>query len=240
MSQLKIGRYEIRDELGEGGMGTVYRAYDPTLGREVALKVLQPQLYREDPEFSMRFEREAKTVAALEHGSIVSLHDYGEDGEWLFIVMRLMKGGTLSERLAQGPMSQEEAFAIVQRIGSALDKAHRQGIVHRDLKPGNILFDEEGEAYLSDFGIVKVDDSTGVKTRTGQALGTPQYMSPEQLDGKEVDGRSDIYSLGIILYEMLSGHRPYESESMARIIVMQLTAPVPSIVEANPDIAPEI
>ncbi len=238
MSKFTIGRYEIRDELGEGGMGTVYRAFDPTLGREVALKVLQPQLYREDPEFSMRFEREARTIAALEHGSIVSLYEFGEDDDWVYIVMRLMKGGTLSDRLHDRPLSLEKTVAILHRIGSALDKAHSLGIVHRDLKPGNILFDEDGDAYLSDFGIVKVEDSTGLKTRTGQTLGTPHYMSPEQLDGKEVDGRSDIYSLGIILYEMLSGKRPYESESMARIIVMQLTAPVPSVVEANPDVTP--
>ena len=207
MSELTIGRYEIRDELGEGGMGTVYRAYDPTLGREVALKVLQPQLYREDPQFSMRFEREARTIASLEHSSIVSLYEFGEDGEWLYIVMRLMEGGTLRERLEQGPLGLEETIAIVRRIGSALDKAHSRGIVHRDLKPGNILFDEDGEAFLSDFGIVKAEDSTGLKTRTGMALGTPHYMSPEQLDGKEVDGRSDIYSLGVVLYEMLSGEQ---------------------------------
>ncbi|UCC52352.1 MAG: serine/threonine protein kinase [Anaerolineaceae bacterium] len=238
MSQLKIGRYEIWGQLGEGGMGTVYLAYDPTLGREVALKVLQPQLYLQDPQFSMRFEREARTIATLEHGSIVSLYDYGADGEWLYIVMRLMEGGTLSERLEKGPLGLEETIAIVRRIGSALDKAHSRGIVHRDLKPGNILFDEEGDAYLSDFGIVKAEDSTGLKTGTGQTMGTPQYMSPEQLEGEEVDSRSDIYSLGVVLFEMLSGSRPYKGKSTARIIMMQLSAPIPSIVDANPRLAP--
>ncbi len=202
------------------------------------MKVLQPQLFMQDPQFADRFEREARTIASLEHSSVVSLYEFGEDGEWLYIVMRLMEGGTLAERLDQGPLSLEETIAIVRRIGSALDKAHSQGIVHRDLKPANILFDEDGEAFLSDFGIVKAEDATGLKTRTGQALGTPQYMSPEQLEGKEVDGRSDIYSMGIVLYEMLSGSRPYESESTARIIVLQLTAPVPSIVEVNPDLPP--
>ena len=240
MSELTIGRYEIRDELGEGGMGTVYRAYDPTLGREVALKVLQPQLYREDPQFSMRFEREARTIASLEHSSIVSLYEFGEDSEWLYIVMRLMEGGTLRERLERGPLGLEETIAIVRRIGGALDKAHSRGIVHRDLKPGNILFDEDGEAFLSDFGIVKAEDSTGLKTRTGMALGTPHYMSPEQLDGKEVDGRSDIYSLGVVLFEMLSGERPYDHESLVRLAMMHLTSPVPNIVEANPGLPPDL
>ena len=221
-------------------MGTVYRAYDPTLGREVALKVLQPQLHMQEAQFAMRFEREARAIASLEHGSIVSLYEFGEDGEWIYIVMRLMKGGTLGERLERGPMSLEETIGILRRVGSALDRAHSRGIVHRDLKPANILFDEEGDAYLTDFGIVKAEDSTGLKTKTGQALGTPQYMSPEQLEGMELDGRSDIYSLGIILYEMLSGSRPYEGASTARVIAMQLTAPVPSIVEANPDLPPEL
>ncbi|NCF64342.1 MAG: protein kinase [Chloroflexi bacterium] len=238
MARPKIGRYEIRNQLGEGGMGTVYLAYDPTLGREVAIKVLQPHLYMHDPDFSVRFEREAKAVATLEHGGIVSLYDFGAEDEWLYYVMRLMKGGTLKQRIARGPLNLDETVSVLRRIGGALDKAHRRGIVHRDLKPGNILFDEDGDAYLSDFGIVKMDDTTGLRTRTGQILGTPQYMSPEQLDGKEIDGRSDIYSLGVVLYEMLSGTRPYDDESEGRVIAMHYTLPVPNIAEANPILPP--
>ncbi len=240
MTQHKIGRYEIRDEIGEGGMGTVYRAFDSSLEREVALKVLQPQLFANDPEFAARFEREAKIVAALDHASIVSIYDFGQDGEWLYFVMRLMAGGTLQGQIQQEPLTLGETIAIFERIGSALDKAHSVGIVHRDLKPANILFDAEGKAYLSDFGIVKMVGGDGLITRTGQALGTPHYMSSEQLDGKEIDGRSDIYSLGVILFQMLTGELPYDHESTVRIIVMHLTHPVPNISEIRSDLPVEV
>lgn len=240
MVQQTIGRYEIRQELGEGGMGTVYLAYDPDLEREVALKVLQPQLFMLDSEYAARFEREVKTITALEHGSIVSLYEYGHDNEWYYFVMRLMRGGSLRDRIEEGPLSLQDANQIVQRVGSALAKAHRKGIVHRDLKPGNILFDEDGAAYLGDFGVVKVEDSIDLKTRTGQTLGTPHYMSPELIDGKQIDSRSDIYALGIVLYEMLTGSKPYDHDSSARVIVMQLTAPLPDVLAENPDLPPQV
>jgi serine/threonine-protein kinase len=205
-----IGRYEIRDELGRGGMATVYLAADTRLDRDVALKLLDQQL-TSDAAFAIRFEREAKTVAALEHSAIVSLYDFGEADGWLYLVMRYMPGGSLRDRIARQPLSPQEAHHVVRRIGGALDKAHRSGVIHRDLKPGNILLDEDQEPYLSDFGIVKV--ATGgdeeYLTQTGQTLGTFAYMSPEQLLGKDMDGRSDIYALGIVLYEMLTGKHPF-------------------------------
>lgn len=236
MSEKKIGRYEIKSELGRGGMATVYLAYDPVLERDVALKLL-PNYFAHDPEFSARFEREAKTVAALEHGSIVSMYDYGEDGEWPYFVMRLMKGNSLKDRIADGPMSLEAAAEIVSRVAGALDKAHSKDIVHRDLKPGNIMFDEDGAAYLGDFGIVKLAESSESYTRTGNTLGTPAYMSPEQADGSpDIDGRSDIYSLGIILYEMLAGTAPFTHESMPRLLIMHLTSPIPNVLEARADL----
>lgn len=236
MSEKKIGRYEIKSELGRGGMATVYLAYDPVLERDVALKLL-PNYFAHDPEFSARFEREAKTVAALEHGSIVSMYDYGEDGQWPYFVMRLMKGGSLKDRIEAGPMNLEEAAQVVQRVAGALDKAHSKDIVHRDLKPGNIMFDEDGAAYLGDFGIVKLAESSESYTRTGNTLGTPAYMSPEQADGNpDIDGRSDIYSLGIILYEMLTGTAPYTHESMPRLLIMHLTAPIPNALESRPEL----
>lgn len=235
-----IGRYQIKEELGRGGMATVYLAYDPVLERDVALKLL-PNYFAHDPEFFARFEREAKTVAALEHAAIVSMYDYGEDGEWPYFVMRLMTGGDLKGKITQGPLSLEEAAQILGRIGAALDKAHSRGIVHRDLKPGNILFDADGEAYLSDFGIVKIAEASESYTRTGNTLGTPQYMSPEQLDGlPDIDGRTDVYALGVILYEMLSGVKPYDHESLPRIMVMHLNHPIPDILEANPNLPPEV
>jgi serine/threonine-protein kinase len=240
MSEKKIGRYEIRRELGRGGMATVYLAYDPVLEREVALKLL-PNYFAHDPEFSARFEREAKTVAALEHGSIVSMYDYGEDGQWPYFVMRLMKGGSLKDRIEKGSMSLEEAAGIIERVAGALDKAHSKDIVHRDLKPGNIMFDEDGAAYLGDFGIVKLAESSESYTRTGNTLGTPAYMSPEQADGNpDIDGRSDTYSLGIILYEMLTGAAPYTHESMPRLLIMHLTAPIPNVLEARADLPASI
>lgn len=236
MSEKQIGRYQIKSELGRGGMATVYLAYDPVLERDVALKLL-PNYFAHDPEFSARFEREAKTVASLEHGNIVSMYDYGEDGEWPYFVMRLMKGGSLKERIAQGPMPLEEAAHIIERVAGALDKAHSKEIVHRDLKPGNIMFDEDGEAYLGDFGIVKLAESSESYTRTGNTLGTPAYMSPEQADGKpDIDGRSDIYALGIVLFEMLAGTAPYVHDSMPRLLVMHLTSPIPNILETRPDL----
>lgn len=241
MTEGKIGRYEIRKELGEGGMGTVYLAHDPSLGREVALKVLHRHLYNHDQEFSLRFEQEARTIASLEHRNIVPIYEFGEDGDWLYFVMRFMKGGTLGDRLAKGPLSPAETATILGQVGGALDKAHRAGIIHRDLKPSNIMFDEEGDAYLGDFGIGKRLDAEDIKTRTGQTLGTPHYMSPEQVDGRELDSRSDNYALGILFYEMLTGNRPYDHPSSSvRVMAMHLLAPIPSLLEAKPDLPPQL
>lgn len=240
MSSKKIGRYEIRGELGRGGMATVYLAYDPVLEREVALKVL-PTYFAHEPEFSARFAREAKTVAALEHNAIVSMYDYGEDGEWPYFVMQLMKGGSLKEKIEQGPLSMAEAAKILKRIGSALDRAHSRNLIHRDLKPGNILFNEDGDAYLTDFGIVKIVEGSDNYTQTGNTLGTPAYMSPEQARGvEEIDGRSDIYALGVILYEMLTGDVPYKSDTTLGQAMMHVMDPLPEILSVNPDLPPVI
>ena len=204
-------------------------------------KCCTPHLFSHDPDFSLRFEREARTIAALEHSHIIPLYEFGEDSNGLYIVMRLMKGGTLRDKLAQGPLTLDETTAILERVGSALDKAHRSGIVHRDLKPGNIMFDDDGNAFLGDFGIVKTEDADQLKTRTGQTLGTPHYMSPEQLDAKALDGRSDIYALGVIFYEMMTGDRPYDHPtSTVRVMAMHLTAPIPSLLQANPDLPPQL
>jgi len=238
MNSKKIGRYEIRSELGRGGMATVYLAYDPVLEREVALKVL-PTYFAHEPEFSARFAREAKTVAALEHNAIVSMYDYGEDGEWPYFVMQLMKGGSLKEKIEQGPLSMAEAAKILKRIGSALDRAHSRNLIHRDLKPGNILFNEDGDAYLTDFGIVKIVEGSDNYTQTGNTLGTPAYMSPEQARGvEEIDGRSDIYALGVILYEMLTGDVPYKSDTTLGQAMMHVMDPLPEILTVNPGLPP--
>jgi eukaryotic-like serine/threonine-protein kinase len=199
-----FGRYQIKRELGRGGMATVYLAHDPRFGRDVALKVLSGA-YRDDPTFRGRFEREARTIASLEHPAIVPVYDFGEDGEQLYLVMRYISGGTLLDRIVMKPFTLAESAPIIQRIASALDHAHENGVIHRDLKPANILFDKYNNAFLSDFGIVKYIEATTQGLTGSGVIGTPAYMSPEQIHGdQEIDGRSDIYTLGIILFEMLT------------------------------------
>ena len=236
MTPEKIGRYQLLEELGRGGMATVYRAYDPHFKREVAVKIL-PREFNHDPMFRARFQREAETIAALEHPAIVPVYDFGEDDGLPFLVMRLMSGDSLADRIAQGPIPVDEVAKILARVGSALDLAHELGIVHRDLKPGNILFDQYGEAYLADFGIARLAESSATLTGSG-IVGTPAYMSPEQIQGREVDGRSDIYALGIIIFEMLTGQRPYDADTPAMVLVKQMTEPTPRILDVKPDLPP--
>ncbi len=230
-----IGRYEVKSELGRGGMATVYRAYDPRFERNVAIKVL-PKEFLHDPLFRERFEREAKTVANLEHSAIVPVYDYGEHDEQLYLVMRYMTGGSLSDRIKEGALPLDQTARIIERLGSALDLAHSEEIVHRDLKPANILFDRNGDAYLSDFGIVKLAQASMSLTGTG-TVGTPSYMSPEQARGDaDIDGRSDIYALGVILFEMATGQAPYEADTPMGVAIKHILDPVPDILSIKPDL----
>lgn len=238
MTPQTFGRYEIKEQLGRGGMASVFRAYDPRFKRDVAIKVLPRELLLDDPQFRARFEREAETIAALEHPAIVPVYDFGEEEGQPYLVMRLMTGGSLADRISQGPLPTAEAARILRRMGAALDRAHEAGIVHRDLKPGNILFDQYGEAYLADFGIVRLTQAGGTLTATGGIVGTPAYMSPEQIQGKQLDGRTDIYALGIIVFEMLTGKKPYEADTPAMMLVKQITEPMPRVLEVNPDLPP--
>lgn len=234
----QVGRYEIKSQLGQGGMASVYRAFDPRFKREVAVKILPRQLMLDDPQFRTRFEREAETIAALEHPAIVPVYDFGEENGQPYLVMRLMSGGSLANRIAKGAIPTAKAARILERIGSALDRAHEHGIIHRDLKPGNILFDQYGDAYLADFGIVRLTQQGETLTATGGIVGTPAYMSPEQIQGSKVDGRSDIYALGIIVFEMLTGKKPYEAPTPAMMLVKQMTEPMPRVLDVNPDLPP--
>lgn len=219
-------------------MATVYEAYDPRFERTVALKML-PREFMHEAEFRARFTREARTIATLEHPAIVPVYDFGEEDGQPFLVMRLMTGGSLSDRLAEGPLPIDEAAVILKRLGSALDRAHSMGIIHRDLKPSNVLFDMYGDAFLADFGIVHVSSSTNALTASGSLVGTPTYMSPEQVYGdKQLDGRSDIYALGVILFQMLTGHTPYDADTPARMMMKHVMDPVPEILSVRPDLPP--
>jgi serine/threonine protein kinase len=236
----KIGRYEIRDELGRGGMATVYHGYDPRFEREVAVKVLPRELLHADPQFKLRFEREAKIIAQLEHPSIVPVYDVGDEDGQPYFVMRYMNGGSLSERIKAKVMSIEESAKILGQIAPGMDEAHSKGIVHRDLKPSNILFDRKNTPYISDFGIAKLSQSQTTNMTGSAIIGTPAYMAPEQAQGEQVDGRADIYALGIILFEMLTGKQPYEADTPMGVALKHITDPVPHIRDANPQLPPGI
>ena len=234
MQPEKIGLYEIKSELGRGGMATVYRGYDPRFEREVAVKVLPRELLHSDPQFRLRFEREAKIVAQLEHSAIVPVYDVGEADGQPYFVMRYMNGGSLSERIKASVFSIEEAVRILGAIAPGLDEAHSKGIVHRDIKPSNILFDKKDNPYISDFGIAKLTQAQSGNVTGSAIIGTPAYMAPEQAQGDDVDGRADIYALGIILYEMLTGKQPYEADTPMAVAIKHITDPVPQIRIANP------
>jgi len=228
----KIGRYQVKGELGRGGMATVYRAYDPSFEREVAIKVLPRELMH-DPQFRDRFRREIKTIASLEHPAIVPVYDVGEEDGVPYFVMRYMPGGSLTQWIEKGKFSMEDAARIIERLASALAYAHKVGLIHRDLKPDNILFDNNGDPFISDFGVAKITDSSTNMTGSG-IIGTPAYMSPEQAQGEKVDNRSDIYGLGVIIFQMLSGHQPYEATTPMGVAVKHITDPVPEILKMNP------
>jgi serine/threonine protein kinase len=206
--------YEIEKAIGSGTFATVYRAYQPVVEREVAIKVIHAN-HVNDPEFIRRFEVEAQVIARLEHPYIVPLYDYWRSPEGAYLVMRFFRGGSLRQVLSTGPLSLKKGVTYLQQIAAALAVAHRNGIVHQDIKPDNILLDENGNAYLSDFGIAKVSMEYAEATTRKTVYGSPAYMSPEAILAEPTTSGSDIYSLGIMLYELLTGSLPFDAESNA-------------------------
>lgn len=237
----KIGGYEIEAKLGQGGMATVYRAMQTSMNRTVALKIL-PRHFMRDDTYLQRFEREVQIITQLEHRNIIPVYDYGEYDGQPYIAMRYMPAGTVDDLLNKGPLTLDHILKIMEQIAPALDYAHGKNVLHRDLKPSNVLLDDDGGAYLTDFGIARILGSEGQGTTitTQGVVGTPSYMSPEQAQGHNLDGRSDVYSLGVMVFEMATGRRPFENETPYGIAVMQVTTPPPQPRTINPTIPPAV
>jgi serine/threonine protein kinase len=238
MTPTKFGRYEIRSELAHGGMGIVYHAHDPVMDREVAIKVLPAKLMH-DPKLRKRFEREARVVADLEHPALVPIYDIGEENEQLYLVMRYLSGGTLLDRLKKRPQPIDEMARIVQQLAPAFDYVHQEGVIHRDVKPGNIVFDRNDNAFLTDFGVVKLTAATTPLT-TGTVLGTPHYMAPELAqEGGTVTHLVDIYALGVTVYQALTGELPYSGpgSSPVTVLMAHINEPTPDVRILRPDLS---
>lgn len=235
----KFGGYEILDIIGRGGMATVYRAQQSSMSRLVALKVL-PRQFINDEAYIMRFNREVKIIAQLEHRNIVPVHDYGEQDGQPYIVMRYMAGGSIDDQLTSGALPLDAVVKLIEQIAPALDYAHSKNVLHRDMKPSNILLDDNGGAYLTDFGIARIMGDPTVSTATQGVIGTPSYMSPEQAQGQKLDSRSDIYSLGVMIFEMTTGRRPFESDTPYGVAVKQVTEPAPRPSTLNANVPPAV
>jgi serine/threonine protein kinase len=234
-----LNGYQILESIGSGGFGAVYRAHQSAVNRDVAIKVIRPE-HAAQPDFARRFAIEAQLVARLEHPHIVPLYDYWQDERSAFLVMRWVRGGSLKEALQrQGALPLAQVGRILDQLAAALEAAHQSGVIHRDLKPANVLLDERGNAYLTDFGIAKQLDQPVTTTQPGVLIGSPAYLSPEQIQQQPVTPQTDIYTLGLLIYELLTGQPPF-SETGLVVLSKHLTAPIPSILDTHPDLPPRL
>lgn len=227
MAKLNIPGYQIKAHVGSGGMAVVFRATQESLQRSVALKVLKNT---ESKEWTARFLNEGRILASLSHRNIITVHDIGIHAGHIYISMEYLNGGDLKSRIESG-MTPKEALEILATIGEALEVAHKKGVIHRDIKPGNILFRQDGVPVLADYGIAKDFERETDVTVDGTVIGTPDYLAPEQARIEPVDGRTDIYGLGIIFYEMLTGKKPFEGESPVHVVFKHLNEPIPQLPE---------
>ncbi|MGL4175966.1 MAG: protein kinase domain-containing protein [Dermatophilaceae bacterium] len=230
------GRYVLESPIGNGGMGQVWRATDTVLGRAVAVKTIDLQRIP-DQAGAERFEREARVTASLNHPNVVTVHDSGVEGDTAFLVMELLPGPSLAERMTEGPLPVEEVVEVGRQVASALDAAHGRGLVHRDIKPGNVAYADDGRVRVLDFGITQLGESTGAPalTATHTVMGTAEYLAPEQATGGRVDGRADLYALGCLLYALLAGRAPFSGPTPIATMVMHTHDPVPDLLAARPD-----
>jgi serine/threonine-protein kinase len=235
-----LGRYRVVRELGRGAMGVVYLAEDESLQRQVAIKTLMlPDDSSERKNLEARFLQEAKAAGGLNHPGIITIHDLGREGDWLYIAMELLQGSELRERMLAGPMALDEALDIAGQVASALAVAHERGVVHRDVKPGNIMLLAGGQAKIMDFGIARMK-SSDVRTQSGTMMGSPKYMSPEQVGGHPVDHRSDIFSLGTMLHEMLTGEPAFVGNTLGELLNVILHGSATPVSNYRQDIPPEL
>ena len=231
LSGRAIRGYALGERLGNGGMGAVYRAVQPLVEREVAIKIILP-MYANHPDFIRRFEAEAQLVARLEHPHIVPLYDYWREPGVAYLIMRLLRGGSVQSLLRGGTtLSSETILRMMEQIGSALSASHRAGVVHRDLKPANVLLDEDNNAYLADFGIAKNLSSPSSETQADMVIGSPDYISPEQIRSEFVRPQTDIYALGVMLYELLTGKVPFRGNTPFDVMSQHLNTPLPGLAE---------
>jgi len=239
LSGRTFGQYQLIEPISSGGMATIYKAYQPALDRVVAIKVL-PEFLLNQPGFLERFKIEAQAIAKLDHPHILPVYDYGEAARTPYLVMKYVSGGTLKDLMTKGLIDPRQAAPLLRQMAEALEHAHQQGVIHRDVKPSNVLLQDGRWVQLMDFGLAKLMTNTSNITVSGTGVGTPDYMSPEQAQGTPIDQRTDIYSLGVVLYQMLTGDVPFRAETPLAVMLKHIAEPPPPLRTKNPDISQDI